>query len=278
MPRPLQILLPTLRSTLLSSLVLLSAAGLAGAPPAAAVTIASFSAGGAGSNLRFVNNGTGAPDQASSGSGGRLYATATATGQSPGFAAVTFRFLDGPLASLGPVAAWFQLDAATTVPAALANGQVSQGGLNGMLRFTNRSALTLGTTTHAAGTELLRADFTGAVLSGTLGGTTATLGTTAGTSVSLSSALADFSNARDLGFSLSVSSLLSPLFVAGSGTAQSPYRALRSFRAVAGGQVEASNSVAVSAVPEPETWAMLVAGLALVGLQQRRPRRRAIAG
>lgn len=249
------------------------------ATPATATTFLTITPASGTANVRLVNNGTGVPDQASNGNGARLYATTTGAAQSPGLAAVTLGFATGPLAALGAIPGWFQLDASSSTPATVDAGLIRQTGFDGFLRFTSRAPLQVGSTLHASGTELLRADFTGAALGGSFGASSASFASATGGTLDYTSTFLNFGSATDLGFSLAIGSLLTSLHVAGAGTTLDPYRAVRSFRGNASGTASATASIATSAVPEPETWAMLVAGLAMIGIQQRRrPRTLRIAG
>lgn len=240
---------------------LVGMAGLALAAPTQATTVADFTPVAAGANLRFVNNGVGVPEQ--TGSGGQLYSTASPSGQSPGLAPVSFRFQSGPLAGLGVLPAWLMLNATTVTPASIDNGVLTQGGLSGSLRFVSRTPLTQGTTSYAPGIDLLSAVFTDAALVGAVDTGTARF-TTAGGSVSFGSDLFTFDNARDLGLDFNLASLLPAFTVSGGG------RAVQSFRSEVSGSASASNGVPISAVPEPESWALLITGFALIGVQQRR--------
>ncbi|KPF78934.1 hypothetical protein IP88_02755 [alpha proteobacterium AAP81b] len=248
---------------------------LVAAPATAATSLANFTAGGATNNIRLVNNGTGSPDSASSGTSVRLYSTTTGSSNTRGVAAVNFSFLTAPLStSIASLPAWFELDAsATATPATVYAGTIAQAGLAGYFVFTARSAFVSGGTNYAAGTQLLRADFTAASLSGAFGGSSATLASTPGGDVTLVSDLASFGFADGEGFSFALTGLTNSLIAAGSGTVGDPYRALRSFRAIGSGEVEADRTGAVSAVPEPETWALLIAGFVMIGYQQRHRRR-----
>jgi PEP-CTERM motif len=253
---------------------------LAAASPAAAVEtlFATFTAVGATRNVRFVNSGTGAPETAGSGTSASLYSTATGSSNSFGFANTRFSFLQGPLAAVvSTMPAWFQLNAALVgTPATAVGGDLTQSGISGYFRFTSQNGFTVGTTTHAAGTELLRGDFTLAQLTGQNGASTAVFADTLAGNIAYRSDIATFDFANQGSFQMNIAAIASVLGLAGSGTAGDPYRALRSFRGTAEGNFSVDNVGAVSAVPEPETWAMLIAGFVMIGFQQRRRARTTI--
>lgn len=255
--------------------ILMFAAG-----PAHAVQslFATFTAVGATRNVRLVNNGSGAPDNASSGSSASLYSTTTGSSNSFGVANTRFSFLQGPLAAaVSSLPAWFELNASLiNTPASVAGGDILQGGVSGYFRFTSQGQVVVGTTTHAAGTELLRGDFTLATLTGQSGGSDAVFANGLSGTIAYTSALAGFAHADAGAFQMNFASIASALSVAGSGTIGDPYRAARSFRGTATGNFSADNVGAVSAVPEPETWAMLLAGFLMIGFQQRRRARSVI--
>ncbi len=250
------------------------------AGPAQAVQslFATFTAVGGNRNVRLVNNGTGVPDNASSGSSASLYSTATGTANSFGVANTRFSFLQGPLAAaVTSLPAWFELNASlVNTPASVSGADIVQGGVSGYFRFLSQGQVVIGTTTHAAGTELLRGDFTLATLTGQSGATNAVFANGLSGTIAYSSDLAGFDYADAGAFQMNFASIASALAVAGSGTVGDPYRAARSFRATATGNFSADNVGAVSAVPEPETWAMLLAGFLLIGFQQRRRARSVI--
>ncbi len=257
-----------------AALLLFAAAG-----PAEAVQVfATFTAVGSNNNVRLVNSGMGVPDLASGGTSASLYSTASGNSNSFGFANTRFSFVQGPLASaVSNLPAWFELSAnIVDTPATVDGGDVIQPGINGFFRFTSQGAFTVGTASHPAGTQLLRGDFTLARLAGQNGGASAVLSDTLTGDIVYGSDLASF-DFTDIGsFRINIASIASQLGLAGSGSAGDPYRAVRSFRGSATGNFSGDDVGAISAVPEPETWAMLVAGFVMIGFQQRRRARNTI--
>ncbi len=262
------------------------AGGLALAAPALAVqtTFATFTPTSAQRNVRLVNNGTGNPANASSGTSAQLYSTADGSSTSKGLASTRFSFLGGAIASyVSALPAWFELDATVTNrPADVVSGAGTQfyvqNDVNGYFQFTTVDALVVGATTYAAGTVLLRGDFTLAQLAGQAGATNAGFGDTLTGTLSYSSPFLDFSAVNDSDFQMSFNSIAAALSVAGDGSLGNPYKALRSFRGTASGNFGSDPAPAVSAVPEPESWGLMIAGFVMIGLQSRfRARTRAIS-
>lgn len=133
---------------------------------------------------------------------------------------------------------------ATTNQPFIVNGPAgSRSGWSGSLSFDD------------GGTNYLTVTFTDAVLFGTIGGTSAAfLASTPSSMISYASDIMDVSNLSIAGFALGISGL-SPTFGSGSATYSGELTG-----GFAGG------------VPEPATWAMLVAGFGLIGTIARRRR------
>ncbi len=114
-------------------------------------------------------------------------------------------------------------------------------------------------------TNLLSFTFTEGVLSGALNGNTGgllTLATSGFTSVS--SDVIDFTTLALTGFSISLSSINPVLSLADNRIAD--------FAASATGTISADVTGGPGGIPEPGTWAMMIAGFGLVGLSRRRQR------
>lgn len=242
---------------------------LAAVPSQAAITtFASFSPIGTSTNVRWVNS-----SGASAGTGGTIYSTATAGGTVPAPRNVSFSFL---LPQLAPfvtgVTAQFSLNGTVPNgnPALLVAGFLVQDNVAGGFSFTSTSAITVNNTTYAAGSNLLTATYGGAAIAGQRNGTSGSFSgsTSAGDTVSYTSDFLSFSNVQDSDFSISLTSVASPLQAVPTNGV--PTRALRSFRSVASGTFSSDPAPVVLAVPEPESWALMVVGFGLVGLQVRR--------
>ncbi|WP_310497564.1 PEPxxWA-CTERM sorting domain-containing protein [Sandarakinorhabdus sp.] len=253
--------------------IIAALATLAVAAPAAAVvtTFASFGPI-SGANLRFVNSGTGA----SRANDAVYYTTATPTGTVAGAVSVNFSFLNSALSPfVTNVTSLYRLDAvvAKGSPAQLLGSLLVQGGISGTFSYLTTSAITVSgpgfvTTTYAAGSNLLSGSFSNASILATNGGTSGSSFASGliGTNISFTSDFLLFAPGSGLDRSTTFTSITAASAVAANG-------ALRSFRTVTGGTYSADPVPrAVSAVPEPANWIMLIAGFALVGVSARRNR------
>ncbi len=246
-------------------LILAAAAATAlTAIPAAAVTttFANFSAQGSAGNFRWVRSGNNAS-----------FYTTDATGAQSG-RQVTFSFLQP---SIEPFvtninALWTMSGTVTNTVATIAGNTLNQANLAGTFSFVNVNAITIGSRTFAAGSNLLSGTFNSAQLSGTRSGNSAGISgsTPPVNSVSYTSDFLDFDNTAQRNFALSLTSVNPVLNSAGSGTPFVPSSAINSFRASAGGSFSSDPAPVVTAVPEPGTWAMMIAGMGLVGFARRR--------
>lgn len=234
-----------IKTAMLSVVTLVS---LVSAAPAAAsiTTFATFSAPTSAPNVRFVN----------SGDDGRFYTTSTAGGTAPGAALVHFDFLPPALAAIGTINAKFFMDVTITdTPATTAGVFRLQDIPSGSFSFTTTSAITVGSVTYAAGSNLLTGVYDTGVIFGT-GSSGSFSGNTDDGSLIFTSDFMIFGvGARDYAVSLSS---ITPTLSNSSGNT------LASFRGLAGG------SFSADAVPEPEMWGLMVIGFGLVGVQVRR--------
>lgn len=250
-------------------------AGLVQATPAAAVveTFATYSASVSARNVRFVNVG----NSLSRTRDATMYTTSTATATVPGAAAVKFSFLIPELATfVTGVDALYTLNADIVRDSPVnASGAFVQGGLNGSFSFITTQAITVSgprftTHTYAAGSNLLSGVFSEGSIVGNIGssaGSSFASGLNGGT-ITFTSDFVDFTGVVNLDRAQSLTAV-APLFGRHAGA----NNALSSFRAVAGGQFSSDPQPTVNflaAVPEPESWAMLVIGFGLVGLATRR--------
>lgn len=238
-------------------------AATASAVPAAAVviTFANFSAGPGGANVRWVN--------AAGNTNAVFYTTATNSSTAPGSRIVSFTFLQNAFNSVGAVNALWSLNGAVTNTAATVAGSViTQRNIAGSFSFTSTSAITLGSTVFAAGSNLLSGTFTNSTIAGNRGGSSAGFnGSTPASSITYTSDFLTFVPGSNYDFAMSLSQI-APLLNA-LPTAGTPTRALRTFRAVATGQFS-SDPAPIPNVPEPAIWMQLIVGFGLVGVGARR--------
>jgi hypothetical protein len=244
------------------------------AAPAAAVvfTFGTYGQVNGAKTLRWVN-GTGEGQTTSSNVGGRIFTTATGSasgaGLAPGSTAVQFSFFQNPLSdTIFNAPATFTLlgtsSSATTLggPNTAGTG-ITQGGIDGS--FSLISAVPFLQSCAAPCTNLLSASFTNGQLTGSIGGSTASLqlNSGAGGTLLFTSDFLDFdlTSLRDVSFSLS--GLSNPISVATG-------KSLQSTRGVAGASFSSDPAPLVNGVPEPQVWALLVAGFGLVGFSLRR--------
>ena len=145
-----------------------------------------------------------------------------------------------------------------------------QADLSGTYTFTSTTAYTIGSTTYAAGSNLLTVSFSGADLYGKNGGKTATFSddSTLGGTVTYSSDFLDFSSTNSRDFAIALSAI-APKF---GGTTS-----LNSFTGTPVGVFSSDPApVSTAAVPEPATWMLMLAGFGAIGLGVRRSERRGL--
>ena len=165
------------------------------------------------------------------------------------------------------VLATFTLSGATAGdPLGVSSGAFSQRVDNFGFNITTNSAFCFGPRCFAVGDSLLSGTVVNSAITGTLGTRSATLGGTNGTgsTISYSSPLLIFEPGVDYGFNFGLTNLdrnLSSL----------PNTALGSFRGQISGTFSADPG-GVFNVPEPGTWALMIAGMGLVGIARRRRR------
>jgi hypothetical protein len=258
--------LTKLASTLIAVTALLFTATSAFADVA---TFATFSSVSSIRNIRLVNSGTG-PDRNSD---LQLYTTSTATASTPGSTRVYFSFLqDGLSTFVTNVVADFTLDAtvAPNTPALVAGNVLVQQTVSGTMKFISTTPITLGapyfgSTTIAAGANLLTVTFDSTISGGKNGSTSSLSGSTnGGNVVSFTSDFLDFSTIDNADLAASFSALSNTLKI-------DTNESLSSFRATAGGQFSSDPApTVIGYVPESASWIMMIIGFAMVGVPLRR--------
>lgn len=262
------------------------AASLFAVPASAVVTdFASFTVAANPSVVWVNNDPTGASNAnyRSQGTGGSLYTTTSTTVAQPSQAVANgvnakFSFVNNALAPfITNMDALFTMTASTTNSPAAGNAIVEQllNG-NGSFSFISQSAVQIGGTAYAAGSNLLSGTFTTAYISGLRGGATGATGgsLSGGSSIMFTSDFLNFTGAQDLGMSLSLNSIVSratsPVNPANKGLNNVTGKALRSFFATTQGTFSADPAPLVNGIPEPQTWALMLVGFGLVGFSARR--------
>jgi len=252
---------------------------------AVVVTFAGFSAVTNG-NVVFRNNGTGGTNATytSNGTGGTLFTTSSAQTVRPGLAvaggvATTFSFLNALSGFVTNAPSTFTLNATVTnSPVLTLSGFKIQQALTGTFSFVSTTPLNSFVGIKPLGSSLLSATFSSTSILGQSNGTTGTFGgsTSGGSSVVFTSDFLDFTNANDLGMSLSLDSLISLVSGNNVGLNNATGRALRSFRATASGNFSADPAPRVPGIPEPQIWGLLVVGFGMVGVSVRRRSRNSV--
>jgi hypothetical protein len=245
--------------TILASLALTT---LAAATPAAAVTttFANFSATAGGANIRWVRTGNSA----------EFYTTTLNNGTAVGARNVNFSFLQASIAPFvtNVTASWTMQGTVTNTIATQTGITLNQTNLEGSFSFLTTQGITIGANFFAAGSNLLSGTFNNTVISGDRGGNSAGMnGSTPGAVISYTSDFLDFTATAQRNFALNLTSVNPVLNAVGNPV---PTSAINSFRAVAGGSFSSDPAPVVTAVPEPGTWAMMIAGMGLVGFARRR--------
>lgn len=209
-----------------------------------------------------------------------LYST---NGSSTAFATpvVNFSFLSavqGPFRSIlaGTQKAYFSLDTfSTTAPVKTTIGSLNiftQTFGAGRISFTRTVPVQLYTSTHKlngpARSNLLTIAFNSAQLIAAGSATTfSLLGSTPGQSLTYTSDFMNFQNSADYDFSLTMTAANPSLSIAAVDPTLTNVTGARSFNTT---KASVSGGFAASSVPEPESWAMMIAGMALVGVSLRR--------
>jgi hypothetical protein len=266
---------------------LLIGAGMAAPASATITTFASFNATGSG-NMVWANNGTGGSSSTyrSNGTGGSIFTTDSPasvipSSSVPGAVAVKFSFLQASLAAfVTNVDAMFTMSASVaSSPAITAIGYDFEQNLSGTFSFVSSAPITIGSHTFAAGSNLLSGSFGGAGIAGKNFGTSGGLesSVSGGGTITFTSDFLDFSHTNDRDLSLSLGAITSLVANVNKGLNFASGKALRSFRATATGSFSSDPAPTVTALPEPQSWALLIAGFGLVGAVARRRGNRTVA-
>lgn len=249
--------------TRFAKLAALALAATAFTAPSSAVvtTFAAFGPGAGGANVYFLNAG--------SNRNAVFFTTATNVSTVSAPRAVSFTFLQNTFNAIGPVTANWQLNGIVTNTTATINGvNITQSNIAGSFSFISTSAITLGNSTFAAGSNLLSGTFTNSTISGTRNSTAAGFtGATPVSSITYTSDFLTFVPGSNYDFALSLSQI-SPALNA-LPTSGVPTQALGTFRALAGGQFS-SDPAPIPNIPEPAVWLQLIVGFGLVGFTARR--------
>lgn len=251
----------------LAAVALIGAATVAVPAAAVVTTFASFSPTGNVRNIRWVGSGANAT----------FYSTATGTANVPGTVNVRFSFLQPAINPyVDSVTAKFTLNGTVANQVAtVSGGTIEQTKVGGTFSFISTTAITIGSTTFAAGSNLLSGSFSNTTISGNRNGSSANLsGSTPASSFSFTSDFLTFVPGANYDLAWSLTSI-NPLLNATNAANQitgTPNKALRTFRATLGGQFSSDPAPIPPLVPEPQSWMLLIAGFGLVGAASRRRR------
>jgi hypothetical protein len=246
---------------LMRNLLALGLAASVASPAAALVTFGSSSIL-TSPNFRYVNGGTG---------NGELYTT-NGNVNVAGSPLIVFSVTNAVSNSLPLSATVSSLTLNAVIPtvAGLSAGSpFSIGGISGTFSILALSPVSVGGITSSS---LLSATFTNATLAGTIGSSSIVFSgnNTTGT-VLFSSDFLNFDNVQEQAFSFT-GNTINPLATAGENAH------LASFRSSVAGTFATDPVPTISVVPEPASWAMLIAGFGLVGAAARRRRQAGVRG
>ncbi len=235
-------------------------------------SFASFLSNATGTNMRFARLGSGANVN---GRSIEFFTTATASANVVGGTAVSFQFDNlGAFSSfVGNVPAVWTMQGTVTNTSATINGStITQTNLTGTFSFIANAPITYGS---ASGTNLLSGSFSQVTMSGGVASSSGGISgsTTGGSAITYTSDFLTFAPTANLDFGLTLTQI-SPLlgFTAARAIhAVNPNTTIKNvFRARAVGAFSADPPPVPPAVPEPGTWAMMIAGMGLVGFARRR--------
>ena len=243
---------------------------LAATPANAVVTsFATFTAAGE-PNLRWVNS----DGAANTGSGGSFFSIVNPSDTGAASTLVNFSFINiGIAGDVTNVSALLTLNASapTGNPATPLGPFTEQGGIGGTFSFTTTSAIFVPSlsTFFAAGSNLLSGTFGGASILtlGGIGGFSAA--TSGGDTLGFVSDFLDFGATTDRSMDVSLGGV-SPGFSSLSGAALSGFTAT-------GRGTFSYDAPALTPVPEPATWGLMILGFGVLGARLRRRRSGVVA-
>ena len=204
------------------------------------------------------------------GAAGSANVFASSNGTTAGPVAVYFSFENGnPIldAAVNHITANLTFTAPTVGNAVLFSGQYFQALGAGGFTLKTTAPITVYHTTYATGSNLLSGTFTSTLLTGakgsSSGGIDADNQADTGDGLILTSDFVRIAPTADVDAAISLTAILPKLGAA----ANSP---LNSFRAASSGQFSSDPNPSAIAVPEPASWALMLAGFGLAGASLRR--------
>ena len=207
------------------------------------------------------------------GAAGSANLFASSNGTTAGPVAVYFSFENGnPIldAAVNHITANLTFTAPTSGNAVLFAGTYIQPLGAGGFSLRTTAPITVYHTTYATGSNLLTGTFSNSALVGKKGSTSAKINadntTETGDSLFLTSDFLNIAPSADVDAAFQLTAITPKLIAA----ANSP---LSDFRAASGGQFSSDPSPTAAAVPEPASWALMLAGFGLAGASLRRRQR-----
>ena len=249
-----------------------AAIGMFAASPAnAVITLFATTSATTPYNFYFKNSAAN-----NTGNTATFYSTSAANSTIAGPASIKFSFVnEGALldTAVSSVNALFTMSGTVTTAGTIdRRGNVEQDITTGVFSITSVSAIKVGGTTYAAGSVLLSGNFGDAELTGknTTGNLIADNDTSNGQtdSLVLMSNFLTFAPGAGLDASFNISSAVPAL-----GDLVSGVDSLKSFKAPISAQFSADPIPRANYVPEPTSWALMIAGVGLAGASLRGRRR-----
>jgi hypothetical protein len=226
--------------------------------------LVSFANTGAGGNVRYQNRA----DAGANAPLGSLFTVASPGATTPGAVSTTLSFTNLGITGLSNLPVTFRLNASSN------DRELGglQSGFSGSFSFTNSQRLRIAGISYAPGSNLLSGTFSNYSFNNFSGPTIGQLAATRGV-VAFTSDFLDFTGVTGGRLQVIVENA-SPA-IQGSTTNDG----FDSFDSTIRSTVFLASTVpmVVNAVPEPATWAMLIAGFGMAGLALRREQRRAAA-
>lgn len=250
-----------IRSIIGHGALVLAAVTAFGAPANAVITtFATFSPVQGAANMHWQKTGTASGD---------LFTIASPDSTTTGSTATIFNFLQAGLAQLGGLSASFTFEGSSTnSPAFLNNGFLVQPVVSGSFSFIYNGVapLVLNGMVFNTGANLLSGVFSNAAIFAQEGATSGSISASSpndGT-ISYDSDFLDFTGIEIFDFGIGLTAITP--FIARADALSS----LDSFKATASGNFSSDPAPMVGMIPEPATWALMIAGFGLVGAAARR--------